>query len=54
VFCHVPVASQVCGWSTLHCFDDGTHVPEQAPALHTLVQAVPVFCQVPVASQVCG
>jgi hypothetical protein len=54
VICQVPVASQVCGWSPLHCFAVGAQVPVQAPPLQTNAQAVPVFCQVPVASQVCG
>jgi len=54
VFCHVPVASQVCGRSPLHCFVVGEQTPVQAPALQTFAQAVPLFCQVPVASQVCG
>ena len=32
-FCQVPVASHVCGWRPLHCFDPGVQAPVQAPAL---------------------
>ena len=54
MFCQSPVASQVCGWSPLHCFVVGVQAPVQAPPAQTDVHAVPVSCQVPVESQVCG
>jgi hypothetical protein len=53
VFCHMPLASQVCGCIPLHCFAFGVHAV-QVPPLQTFGQAAPLFCQVPALSQVCG
>ena len=55
-FCHVPLASHVCGCEPLQVLAPGVQLPVQVPlaAMHTYWQAAPVFCQVPVASQVCG
>ena len=53
VFCQAPFASQVCGWSPLHCLVVGEQAV-QVPPLQTLGQAAPMFCQAPAASQTCG
>jgi hypothetical protein len=52
-FCQVPDPSQDCTVSPTHCFAPGLHVPEHAPPLHTLVQAVP-STHLPFGSQVSG
>jgi len=47
----LPLPSHDCGVCPLHCFAPGLQVPEHAPPLQTLVQAVP-FCQLPFESHV--
>ena len=56
VFCHCPLASQVCGCGPLHCLLVGAHTPVHTPlpALHTNGHLVPMSCHCPLGSQSCG